>query len=56
MLFEIRYRKQTVIGGSRNGRAKSDGSEPVEFEWAVITRSVQVLGLIDFAAFSRLAV
>jgi hypothetical protein len=42
--------------GSRNGRAKSDGSEPVEFEWAVVARLVQALGLIDFAAFSRLTV
>jgi hypothetical protein len=42
--------------GSRNGRAKSAGSEPVEFEWVVVARFVQALGLIDFAAFSRLTV
>ena len=40
--------------GFRNGRAKSDGSEPVEFEWAVVARFVQAVGLIDFAPFSRL--
>ena len=39
-------------GGFRNGRAKSDGSEPVEFEWAVVARFVQAIGLVDFAAFS----
>jgi len=44
----------TGIWGGTGFPIRRRRSEPIEFEWAVIARFVQAVGLIDFAAFSRL--